>query len=1384
MSERKLNWDNFDWRNFQDLSLRIAENLIPDCNFQEYLKQGHKQDGIDILSFDKADGSALTIQCKREKEVTTSDIDEIVEEFLKGKFREKSSHFILCTSASLQSPKLQEKIDFHRENLRIKFQIIFDTWDVDFIETHLKDYWDLVVYFFSKEDADRCCRPQLSQVAFSNISPVPHYIPRKIISFINNKVHDNLRWYFAKREALDLKGLFISDRLTTNHICLVGDPYLGKSYYLKQTAWELRNSGYRIQPLLIEIKEHNVQPLEQLLDRSFGAWKNIPFKELLLFIDGLDEVPTDRFIEMINYIREFCKLNRSVNIVLSCRELFFNQYNVGAVLDNFDIYELYPLQIDDIDFYLKMRLGGVFNDFKDEVHKSGVFGMLHHPFYLTNLTEEFLETPYNIPSSKSAVIESFIQRTYKQSKERRIKGGKYLEHEYYLFKIVIQKLAFSLQLAGKNSFQQEEINELFNNDEIELLQHNSLISVSGNSWSFTNAMFQEHLAALLLSEMDFDKILSYCTVGINIKKLKTKWIQTISSIIALLTPSDELFKQLLLFIEGDNLEIIFQTESSKYDSEFKFSILKKLIEKYIQLNTRPILVYEESIGVFIKSVPKCMDFLMDCVANESITEHIKIVCCRIIKNALLTWEQQKRFTDIALYQLSITAEGYYSGHLVEVLAAYKIGDKALVEKLISLEKLNSSHDFRDNLYELIIVLELVDDFYYYGLEGIPALIKHNSKITHGGSERNLEEFLLSANTAYHLSLLIKKNKGWTDSMNFRSLDRKQFLQRLFEKCEIIFIKDPSIIFSIATYLKDLGSQYLREEDTALDDFLDKTKSHSLVVRILIDDIFNDNNWQLGALITPDSFDYLLYEFEEGNYDVSKLRLCLHGLNRKHYKTIDETFEKLCIDATEGEIINPPTANEYMDHQKAELLKKQNDLIHIQSKEAFIIGLKNYFNAFGKKTITEDDLFLDENSIEIRKRTSSNFIFRFLLRLRQEGTLIHLKDCLKLLDQPNYFDDFRAEQILNYSYYHDDEVKKIMLLILEEYYYSNLPFAKFKNCIWQDEFNFQQSLRENLLGQIFLRFKLNTPEKFLIDMVWLDHGGTRSFENAKSNRTTSISQIIIEQLNPTDLLKFRKKIVENIREGIALGSVLGNHFALCKHLKIVEAKENILVYLLLSNTDNLNNIDTVNIYLELGGEKENLLPLFKNYKHYNDYFFLQLMSIFYQSHKSEAVEVGTLVIHSTDATVETKISVSQFLAEVGIMEGFVFLVDQIRINQKSPYHIQNGHPVYNVDTVIGLNQLEDIMYLLVDKKFDNNVRFHDTAKSIVIEWLIGFAGKSEEDLELVLKFLDVAQSKLSAKYVEAIDLNWYVNRVLENFRNSDSKTKSIKEIKQIIIDLKV
>ena len=343
---------------------------------------------------------------------------------------------------------------------------------------------------------------------------------------------------FNTRQLEDLIEILTKERITSKKICIIGDAYQGKSSYLKHTAFLLKAHTGRLQPLLIEIKDVSIEPMENILNRIFGQWKSIPLKDIAIFIDGLDEAPTDKFREIVRNIKQFAKSIPSANIVLSCRKQFYSLLGIKEELEQFEIFELNKIQEEERDDYLKRTLKGKIFDFLALVKKAEVTGFLEHPFYLVNLVEEY-NLSQQIPDSKIGVIELFINKAYESSLTRRLKGGQIIQDEIVKFKQVIARFALALQFAGVNAFKYEEVQEIFDADERELLQHNSMILINDDSWSFINAMFQEHFAALLLSKLSFNQIVEYSTVGINLKKIRSKWVQTISSLLSILPATNQ-----------------------------------------------------------------------------------------------------------------------------------------------------------------------------------------------------------------------------------------------------------------------------------------------------------------------------------------------------------------------------------------------------------------------------------------------------------------------------------------------------------------------------------------------------------------------------------------------------------------------------------------------------------------------------------------------------------------------------------------------------------------------------------------------------------------------------------------------------------------------------
>lgn len=1381
MVNYKLNWETFDWSRFEELCILIGEYKFPDCDFQKFLKQGHKQYGTDLHSFDYKSGTQLHIQCKDVEKLSEKDLDNLIKKFITGELVKKTSHFILATKVDTNTPQLLKPINKYKESLNKDYQIEFHCWGKLDIEKYLKKNWAIVYEYFGKEAADSYCIPQLKEISFSNLQPIKDYISRRIFPS-NNKADDGFGWYFNKIQLEDLLQILTKDRITSKRICIIGDAYQGKSTYLKHTAFLLKDADTKLVPLLIEIKDINIAPIEDILQRNFGQWKTIPLKDIAIFIDGLDEAPTDKFREMIKHIKEFAKTTPSANIILSCRKQFYNQNGIKQDLEQFALYALYTIQEEERNDYLKRTLTGEISNFLSLVKKADITGFLDHPFYLINLAEEY-NSSGQIPKTKVKVIELFIRKAFETSKTRQIRRGRIIEDEIVKFEQVIAKLALALQFAGVNSFKYEEVQNLFDTDELELLQHNSMVSVNNNSWSFVNAMFQEHFAALQLAKLQYNQIVEFATVGTNLKKIRGKWLQTISSLLSILSVKDHLFKQILDLIEADNIELLFQCEPSKFDAVFKVNLLKKLIENCKVTNSRTVIVYENTIGEFINGVQDAVNYLIGCLKDKGISENIKEVCSRIMRFVQIKETNKSTIIEVVFKEISNTSSPYYAGQLVQLLCVHELGDENLLNKLITY--FTDKHEYRDDIYELINTLKLQEKFYDYALTGIPYLIFYNKGVSHHGSSYSLEELFISTNLRANFWKLFYKMEDdeWVEFYGHRSVTSENFITRLFDKCIKLHKEDPLIILPITSYIQAIGKKYMRTEFEDIDRFLEATQTHHIALRLLINQIFDDNNWELGGLITEDCYDYVLFEFEDGDKPLAALRNCISGLRYKRKNEISNQFVQLCDDATEERVFDKTHWGQNDEYNRLEKIRKRNDKKYIISAKRFKSGVIKYFNAYGKNGIPADDLYVDIDDRFERKQFDSHLVFRLLLKFRRDRNTVFLKDCLKFLENKNAFDFFRAEELLEYQY-DNEEDKKFYLSLLQKYYNEKLPSANFVNSLWVVDNHYYSRRTETQLVEIFKKFNFNTPEEYLLDMIWLDMGGVRSFDKQKwANNQESLSEVILGKLSNSGIKKLKEKVVSNLKLGIKHHSVLGTHFALCRHLKIIDAKEEVLKVIYEKKYEDSYLGDLVDIYLELGGEMIEVVNLIHSVNNFNEYWYLHLIKLISVDYLEEALKSLKKALVNDQINSDVRIQVAKYLANFGCIEGFKFLTEQIRINKKSPYSIQGHLAIHNVDTDLALNEIFDLMYLVIDSKNKVEVHFSESARDILVELLFGFASKSEEDLKKVISFCEKVVIDLTERnYDNATYFNFYINRMTENFRNSDKTTKTISEVKNILKSL--
>ncbi|SHM75606.1 NACHT domain-containing NTPase [Chitinophaga sp. CF418] len=1374
-----LPWQNITDKIFEYLSLEVADEQMPGAGFSLYLKPGQAQEGIDIKSAIGKDGKYVCLQSKHVQKLTTTLLNKIVELFLAKEFASMTSKFILATAADLQDTKLQKHLRKMEKDLLEKHSIIFEQWDIYSMETLLKKQYSVVKYYFGQSSADNHCYHQLNYPSIPERQPEQKYIPRKITAYLDDGGSRLLPWMSDGKEGLQMVSLFGGERrFQQQKICLLADAHKGKSVLLREVAHRLEHIEVSFTSLFIELKWQNIRPIDEILTSEYDGWQKIPAKDLVVFIDGLDEAPTDSFRDAVKYIRAFSRENPRTSIVFSCRKVFFHSYGVKEFIGDFDLYELGSLKGANISAFLQTQLLGRYERFMQFVRNANIEFLLQEPFYLITLIAQFKTSNNKNPHTKIGILQKVVEDSFKHSDWRELSNGKTLRQQSVQAMETIERFAFALQLMGTNSLDNEQRQKLFSPIERELLEHSSLIAAHNEKWSLTNSIFQEHLAAMVLAKFTFEKIVSIIAVGTKRKKIKTKWIQTISSLLFILE-DQHLSDQILKLIEDDNIELIFLTEPTRYAPAQKVDILNRLIARLEKYRIRPMIIDERTIASFIQNNRQAIQRLL-AVIGENYSEVLKISCVRILANLTIANDQQHVLYNLAQGELQQRTNTYYSGQLMELLAINKLGDESFIESLIANDQLNIYHEYRDGIYQLIVMLGLSEKYCSYVLDGMPALIRYNASIKRLGSEHWFEEALLQIKAPQNFRLLFKAflSEQWLEFYQYAD-KKKVVLRKIFSNAATVFESDPSIIFPVIAFTKAIGRKYLREEFAEVDVFFEKTKSFPLAVRFLIDDIIADRDWELGALVTEESFDYILYEVEQKEASTGVLRSIASALNYRKKESLARKFISQVDDAYGGVFTKiDPTVLSYMELENK---RRENDMFYIQSEENFKIGLNRYFEAYGKKSIPLNDLYVDESSKLDRQKFDSIFVDRLLTSWIRSKKSVNYGQTIKFVENKVKFDRFRVEEIMAYNQKFKEDFP-VLEQIVQAYYNEGLASARFANCRWDgtnEEGHIVQTFlwKENLLGKIYLKYQFPTPKEHLMSMVWLDTAGIQSLEPSYFNNSKTLSLLILEELSDMDKEIFADRVLQNIRTGILSTSVLASHFALCKHLHIYDACSLILEMLQQERHEGIGIIQLTDVYLALEGDPGELLGIFNKMTEYN-YEFMHYVSFLIESHPEEVKTALLRCINDVGTDEKTKLTAAKYLCSIGESLGFTYLTDYMRIHGRAPFAIQGAIKISAVETSFALDQMSDLVHILAEPE-SRMVRFPESSTNILIEWLYQFAEKSEHDLDLVVDFFEAKQREFQDTYPLHHNLFWYAFRAIENFRKVEEQTKTIREISALM-----
>jgi hypothetical protein len=199
-----------------------------------------------------------------------------------------------------------------------------------FLREYTQRYWDrhgmIKVLKMSK--------PMDLESIYVNVKCLGNLVRDYYDENLENKYRESKQRRFNFRDDGKKDGLLLANQ--EQYLMVLGDPGMGKSTFLRKVGLEALKGNkdsyqHSLTPVLLELKnfKENEINIQALIEEEFkicgfpNVEKNISNKlekgELLILLDGLDEVPTANVYNVIEKIKDFVDRHYKNRFILSCR---------------------------------------------------------------------------------------------------------------------------------------------------------------------------------------------------------------------------------------------------------------------------------------------------------------------------------------------------------------------------------------------------------------------------------------------------------------------------------------------------------------------------------------------------------------------------------------------------------------------------------------------------------------------------------------------------------------------------------------------------------------------------------------------------------------------------------------------------------------------------------------------------------------------------------------------------------------------------------------------------------------------------------------------------------------------------------------------------------
>jgi predicted NACHT family NTPase len=998
---------------------------------------------------------------------------------------------------------------------------------------------------------------------------VPNYLPRKVSS---TKGYSSVGFSFLRSElSQDILNI-IEQR---NRIVLLSDAGVGKTTELKRISWHFSKDDSPFHPFFVSLNKYVNENISELLEPH---WSEIPESQLLIILDGLDEIESKNRNDSIRRIESFSEQYPSSKIVISCRTNFYKseKKHEPGTLSGFSSYVLLNLDDTEVEKYIQTRLGQQSRTFKETIFNNQLQAFLKIPFYLVRLVELFRAKPRQLPESKAEIFEQLLNARIKLDVEHFRTTIELNENRKTIIE-TLERLALGMEILGRNYITNDEYQKLIPDKSLRtLIKHCTVWTKNEGdtvTWQFEHNNFQEYLAARVLSHKSFQIMKDFISFKPDYRKVIPSWINTLSFLLSI---SDD--RDLFRWILENEPELAVKFEPDKIEIATRIRIFKEIFNDYkakrIWIN-RDKFRYSE-LARFGQS-KEIIDFLL--TEAETATHYTTI--CNAIE--LLGYmeipanSRQHASRVLVRHALSDDKGEMVQNEALIALANLKLNSEKVIKEILPTLRLSNSEWVRYGLYYLLHNSSYLDENIAVFLEGIK-YVRLDSAIGGamrlGGEHGQLNMGLEKAKSPEAMKKIFTYFKEHPKDLDDAFFEKS--IPIIADNAASAYSKEP-LLFELAIDLFTvLVDEHLEKEAKEFTCFFDKTNTRLKAFQ----KVFAQRGDREHPFVIPATLaDAKCIEFFVQQY--TKHKITDHDIwsfqNYLGLKNHDLylPFNELINEKSGNKFVLPPKR----DLDKERKQRRQHDISLLFNKQAFLNELKLIFDTEQKQTFTSKEL-LNVTTHRWDNPYFSDLVIYTLHRIAKNQT-VSLKTATQVVDSWNW-DWFCISKM--YEYLKNDKeliISKEQEGWISNWSYSNLSKVNFKTAlVTKPNGQFSASWLAIYLWYFLRKLDLTYPTDVLLDML--------SFDWVEENQMLGI-EYLEERLNKADITA---RILENLREGIQNNDVLKNHIDYCSRNSLKEGLSFALHEI--TNTDRDNQVrsvalDTVCEISETLSDLEQILP---------------------------------------------------------------------------------------------------------------------------------------------------------------------------------------------------